>query len=60
MILRRTALVEEKATIDGGRNIGKIMAMKSVSMPIGKARVAKPDDPCRYGDLQSPVMEDWR
>ena len=23
-------------------------------------RVAQPDDPARYGDLQSPVMEDWR
>jgi prevent-host-death family protein len=95
MILTQTALVEEKATIDGGKNI----AMKNVSIPIGKARsdlcrvvkkvqsgvrvtltshsrpqamilpvvaeskpwrVARPDDPCRYGDLQSQVMEDWR
>jgi prevent-host-death family protein len=23
-------------------------------------RVAEPDDPGRYGDLQSPVMEHWR
>jgi prevent-host-death family protein len=23
-------------------------------------RVDKPDDPGRYGDLQSPVMEDWK
>jgi prevent-host-death family protein len=23
-------------------------------------RVEKPDDPERYGDLQSPVMEDWQ
>ena len=23
-------------------------------------RVEKPDDPSRYGDLQSPVMEDWK
>jgi prevent-host-death family protein len=23
-------------------------------------RVATPDDPKRYGDLQSPVMEDWK
>ena len=22
-------------------------------------RVAKPDDPARYGDLESPVMEVW-
>jgi len=23
-------------------------------------RVASPDDPNLYGDLQSPVMEDWK
>ena len=23
-------------------------------------RVAEPDDPARYGDLQSPVMENWK
>lgn len=23
-------------------------------------RVDKPDDPARYGNLQSPVMEDWK
>ena len=23
-------------------------------------RVETPDDPARYGDLQSPVMEDWK
>ncbi len=23
-------------------------------------RVDKPDDPARYGDLQPPVMEDWK
>lgn len=23
-------------------------------------RTAQPDDPARYGDLQSPVMEDWQ
>ncbi len=23
-------------------------------------RVGMPDDPSRYGDLQSPVMEDWK
>ena len=22
-------------------------------------RVATPDDPAKYGDLQSPVLEDW-
>jgi prevent-host-death family protein len=78
--------------------MGKIMPMKTISIPIGRARsdlcgvvkkvqsgvrvtltshgrpaamivplekkgkpwrVATPDDPSRYGDLQSPVMEDW-
>ena len=23
-------------------------------------RVAKPDDPARYGDLQHPVLEHWK
>lgn len=23
-------------------------------------RAPKPDDPSRYGDLQSPVMEEWK
>ena len=22
-------------------------------------RVEKPDDPARYGDIQSPIMEEW-
>ena len=22
-------------------------------------RVTKPDDPARYGDLQTPILEDW-
>ncbi len=85
--------------IDNGENLGKIMSMKDLTMPIGKARsdlcrvvkkvqsgfrvtltshgrpkamivpveskgkpwrVETPDDPSRYGDLQSPVLEDWR
>jgi prevent-host-death family protein len=37
---------------------------QAVIMPIGAEskpwRVDKPDDPSRYGDLQSPVMEDWQ
>jgi len=88
-----------KAGVDINENIGKIMPMKELTMPIGKARsnlcgvvkkvqsgvrvtltshgrpqavivpvenkgkpwrVGKPDDPSRYGDLQSPVMEDWK
>jgi len=37
---------------------------KAVIVPVeskGKPwRVDKPDDPSRCGDLQSPVMEDWK
>ena len=80
--------------------MGNILAMKTISVPMGKARmqfcnlveqvkttgvrvvltsygqakaqiipcaapaapwrVEIPDDPKRYGDLQSPVMEDWQ
>jgi len=36
---------------------------KAVIMPFGAQarpwRTDKPDDPARYGDLQSPVMEPW-
>lgn len=33
---------------------------KLVALPTGKPwRVEKPDDPKQYGDLQSPVLEDW-
>jgi len=30
-----------------------------VEAPPAPWRVAQPDDPRRYGDLQSPVMEPW-
>ena len=30
-----------------------------VPAPSAPWRVAKPDDPKRYGDLQKPVMEPW-
>jgi len=37
---------------------------KAQLLPYVKAgapwRVEKPDDPTRYGDLQSPAMEDWQ
>lgn len=36
----------------------------AVLVPPGKSnkpwRVEKPDDPKGYGDLQSPVMDDWQ
>jgi len=34
-----------------------ITAYKPAGVPW---RVETPDDPKRYGDLQSPVMEDWK
>ncbi len=79
--------------------MGKIMPMKTISMPIGQARsnlcgvikkvqsgirvtltshgrpaamivplekkgkpwrVEKPTDPSHFGDLQSPVMDEWK
>ncbi len=31
-----------------------------VPAPSAPWRSEKPDDPARYGDLQSPVMEPWK
>jgi len=84
---------------DNSENLGKILPMKTISMPIGRARselcglvkkvqagvrvtltshgraaamlvppekskkpwrVAVPSDPKLFGDLQSPVMDDWK
>jgi antitoxin (DNA-binding transcriptional repressor) of toxin-antitoxin stability system len=40
---------------------GKPKAMLSAYREQGPPwRVEKPDDPKRYGDLQSPVMEEWK
>lgn len=40
---------------------GEPQAVLSAYHPKGKPwRVAQPDNPARYGDLQSPVMEDWQ
>jgi prevent-host-death family protein len=40
---------------------GKPKAMLSAYRQQGTPwRVEKPDDPQRYGDLQSPVMEHWK
>ena len=39
---------------------GQPKAVLTAYRPKGKPwRRAEPDDPARYGDLQSPVMEDW-
>jgi antitoxin (DNA-binding transcriptional repressor) of toxin-antitoxin stability system len=39
---------------------GQPKAVLSAYRPKGKPwRRAEPDDPARYGDLQSPVLEDW-
>lgn len=40
-----------------GRPKAVISAYKQAGTPW---RVEIPDDPKRYGDLQSPVMEDWK
>lgn len=40
---------------------GKPKAILSAYKVQGRPwRAEKPDDPKRYGDLQSPVMEDWQ
>jgi prevent-host-death family protein len=42
-------------------NHGKPEVLLTAYRPAGKPwRVATPDDPRKYGDLQSPVMEDWQ
>jgi prevent-host-death family protein len=40
-----------------GRPKAVLSAYKTQGAPW---RMAKPDDPVRYGNLQSPVMEDWK
>jgi prevent-host-death family protein len=39
-----------------GRPKAQIIQCADKSLPW---RVETPDDPTRYGDLQSPVLEDW-
>ena len=39
-----------------GRPAAMIVPLEKTKKPW---RVAVPDDPKNYGDLQSPVMEDW-
>ena len=42
-------------------NHGKPEVLLTAYRPAGKPwRVDTPDDPRKYGDLQSPVMEDWQ
>lgn len=41
-------------------NHGTPEAVLSAYRPAGKRwRVESPDDPQRYGDLQTPVLEEW-
>jgi prevent-host-death family protein len=62
----RTDLCQLIKKVEAGAQIiftsyGKPKAVLSAYRPQGPPwRVDKPDDPKRYGDLQSPVMEDWR
>jgi hypothetical protein len=48
--------------------IGRFVCMETIEIPVAEARadlpsspwrVEKPDDPARYGDMQSPVLEEW-
>jgi len=41
---------------DRGQPQAQILPCSETSRPW---RVKAPDDPTRYGDLQSPIMEDW-
>jgi prevent-host-death family protein len=42
-------------------NHGQLEAVLSAYRPAGKRwRVETPDNPKRYGDLQSPVLEEWK
>jgi len=40
-----------------GRPAAMIVPLETIGKPW---RVAKPTDPSRFGDLQSPVMDDWQ
>jgi len=42
---------------DHGQPKAQILPFSEGSAPW---RVAEPDDPRRYGDLQSPVIENWK
>jgi prevent-host-death family protein len=60
---RLRELVEEvkhgaKVTITSNGHPEAVLS--PVPTPSAPWRVDKPDDPDRYGDLQSPVMEDWK
>lgn len=61
----RTDLCRWIKKVEGGALVvftahGKPKAVLSAYRQQGPPwRVDKPDDPKRYGDLQSPVLEDW-
>jgi prevent-host-death family protein len=62
----RTDLCQLIKKVEAGAQIiftahGKPKAVLSAYREQGPPwRAEKPDDPKRYGDLQSPVMEDWK
>lgn len=62
----RTDLCQLIKKVEAGATViltayGKPKAIISAYRQKGTAwRVEKPDDPKRYGDLQSPVMEEWK
>lgn len=61
----RAKLCDLAKTVQSGARViftshGKPTAVLSAYRARGERwRVATPDDPARYGDLQSPVLEVW-
>ena len=62
----RTDLCQLIKKVEAGAQViltayGKPKAVLSAYREQGPPwRVEKPDDPNRYGDLQSPVIEEWK
>ena len=62
----RTDLCQLLKKVEAGAQVvltayGKPKAVISAYRAPGPPwRAEKPDDPARYGDLQSPVLEDWQ
>jgi prevent-host-death family protein len=62
----RTDLCRLIKKVDAGVQViltahGKPKAVLSAYRQSGQLwRVETPDDPKRYGDLQSPIMEEWK
>lgn len=61
----RAILSELSETVKSGVDLiftshGKPKALLTAYRPAGRSwRVSVPDDPSRYGDLQTPVLEEW-